>query len=71
VARPGDDVDLAARVSALAHRHNHPVTALYIVADDSRLAARMRHSGLARRGRDAGGGLGRKLRAAMVAALGA
>ena len=35
VARPGDDVDLAARVSALAHHHNHPVTALYIVAGDS------------------------------------
>lgn len=31
VARPGDDVGLAAVVSTIAHSRNHPVTALYIV----------------------------------------
>lgn len=35
VACPGDDLELARRVSAIAHDRNHPVTALYVVAGDS------------------------------------
>lgn len=35
VACPGDDLELARRVSAIAHGRNHPVTALYVVAGDS------------------------------------
>jgi hypothetical protein len=35
VACPGDDLELAARVSSIAHSRNHPVTALYIVPEDS------------------------------------
>ena len=39
VACPGDDMELAGRVSSLAHGRNHPVTALYIVPGDSTLGA--------------------------------
>ena len=35
VARPGDDVGLAAVVSSIAHGRRHPVTALYIVPPEA------------------------------------
>jgi cell division GTPase FtsZ len=39
VARRGDDVGLATVVSGIAHKRNHPVTALYIVKEAEQTGA--------------------------------